>query len=278
MTQGTDDSTSERLGPVDGMNLDPLAYADEVERAARTSDWTVRYLSPMESGPRPWFQRAVPTDDSAPPRLYLSAGIHGDEISGPLALLEMIRHPGFFAGFEVTIFPILNPNGLARGLRTNRDEIDLNRDYRNSRSLEIKSHIETLLTLGRFDASMMLHEDYEGIGAYLYELNDTLDPRLGAKIIAAMGLHVPIDLRPEIEEAPARGGVISRRDLIKKLGRLEDRSEWAEATYLMLYHTNVSYTTETPKPFPIEARVKAHIAAVETLVNALKGKIDPLRG
>jgi hypothetical protein len=41
--------------------------------------------------------------------------------------------------------------------------IDLNRDYRNSRSLEIKAHIETLLTLGRFDASMMLHEDYEGI-------------------------------------------------------------------------------------------------------------------
>jgi hypothetical protein len=37
------------------------------------------------------------------------------------------------------------------------------------------------VTLGRFDASMMLHEDYEGFGAYLYELNDTLDPGLGAK-------------------------------------------------------------------------------------------------
>ena len=58
--------------------------------------------------------------------------------------------------------------------------IDLNRDYRNSRSLEIKGHIETLLTLGRFDASMMLHEDYEGIGAYLYELNDTLASKQAA--------------------------------------------------------------------------------------------------
>jgi protein MpaA len=106
----------------------------------------------------------------------------------------------------VTMFPILNPNGLARGVRTNRDGIDLNRDYRNSRSLETKSHIETLLTLGRFEASMMLHEDYDGIGAYLYELNDTLDPGLGAKIIAAMDLHVPVDLRPEIEEGVARGG------------------------------------------------------------------------
>jgi predicted deacylase len=41
---------------------------------------------------RPWFQRAAPSGDGSTPRLYLSAGIHGDEISGPLALLEMIRH------------------------------------------------------------------------------------------------------------------------------------------------------------------------------------------
>jgi hypothetical protein len=168
------------------------------------------------------------------------------------------------------MFPILNPNGLAHGVRTNRDEIDLNRDYRNPRSLEIKGHIDTLLTLGRFDASMLLHEDYEGIGAYLYELNNTLDPGLGAKIIAAMGRHVAIDLRPEIEEVPARGGVISRRDLVTKLGRLEDRLEWAEAAYLTVHHTEVSYTIETPKPFPIKARVNAQIAAVGTLMNALK--------
>ena len=260
---------------VHGMNLpttfDPIAYTGEVEEIARAGGWTVRHLPPMESGPRPWLQRAAPEGDRQLPRLYLSAGIHGDEISGPLALLEMIRRPGFFAALDVTMFPILNPNGLALGVRTNRDEIDLNRDYRNSRSLEIKSHIETLLTLGRFDASMLLHEDYEGIGAYLYELNDTLDPGLGAKIIAAMGLHVPIDLRPEIEEGVARGGIISRRDLIGKLGRLEDRPEWAEAIYLVVHHTDVSFTVETPKPFPIKARVKAHIAAVETLMNALKG-------
>src|SRR5580704_932791 len=151
-------------------NFNPIAYAGEVEEAARTADWTVRHLSPTESGPRLWFARAARAKDSVPPRLYLSAGIHGDEISGPWALLEMIRHPGFFSGFDVTIFPLLNPDGLARGVRTNRDGIDLNRDYRNSRSLEIKGHIETLLTLGRFDACLMLHEDYEGIGAYLYEL------------------------------------------------------------------------------------------------------------
>ena len=132
----------------------------------------------------------------------------------------------------MTIFPILNPNGLAVNLRGNSDGIDLNRDYRNSKSAEIQSHIEALKTLGRFHAAMMLHEDFEGIGAYLYELNDGLPPGLGGEIIAAMGRHVPIDMRPEIEEVPAHGGVLSRKDLIAKLGRIEDRPEWPEAIYL----------------------------------------------
>ena len=74
---------------------------------------------------------------------------------------------------------------------------------------------------------MMLHEDFEGIGAYLYELNDALPATLGSDIIAAMGKHVPIDLRPEIEEVIARDGVISRRDLLAKHGRIEGRTDAA---------------------------------------------------
>ncbi len=248
--------------------FDPAAYARDVEAAALADGWTVRHLSPTASGPRPWFTRAAKTGPGAP-AVYFSAGIHGDEISGPLALLELLRRPEFFAGFDVTLFPILNPNGLIKNVRTNDGGIDLNRDYRNSKSDEILSHIEALMTLGRFRAAMMLHEDWEGIGAYLYELNDELPPGLGTKIIAAMGRHVPIDLRPEIEEVPANGGVLSRKDLIAKLGPIEDRPEWPEAIYLSLNHTKVSYTTETPKPFPLELRVAAQIAAVSTLLGAL---------
>jgi len=124
--------------------------------------------------------------------------------------------------------------------------------------------------LDRFDAAMMLHEDFEGIGAYLYELNDALPPTLGAEIIAAMGRHVPIDVRPEIEEMPAHGGVISRNDIVALRGPIEDRPDWPEAIYLSVHHTRVSYTTETPKPFPIAQRVQAQIAAVETLLRALQ--------
>lgn len=250
--------------------FDPLAFAQDAEQAARADGWIVRHLSPTASGPRPWFQRAAKTGPGAP-SLYFSAGIHGDEISGPLALLELLRRPGFFAAFDVTLFPILNPDGLVKNLRHNAGGIDLNRDYRNSKSDEIASHIKALQSLGRFAASMMLHEDFEGIGAYLYELNDELRPTLGAEIIAAMGRHVPIDMRPVIEEVGAIGGVLQRKDLVAKLGPIEDRPEWPEAIYLTQFHTRVSYTTETPKPFPLADRIAAQIAAVQTLMDAVRG-------
>src|SRR5271156_5826738 len=118
------------------MAFDPPSYARDVEEAARADGWTIRHLSPTASSPRPWLQRAAKTGPGVA-RVYLSAGIHGDEISGPLALLKMLRRPDFFAAFEVTIFPMLNPDGLARNVRGNADGIDLNRDYRDSKSTEI---------------------------------------------------------------------------------------------------------------------------------------------
>ena len=249
-------------------HFDPAAYVRDIEEAARAGDWTIRYLSPCASSTRPWLHRPARTASDAP-RFYLSTGIHGDELAGPAALLEMLRQPDFFASYETTIFPILNPDGLARGIRGNADGIDLNRDYRDPQSEEIAGHLAALKTLGRFDAAMFLHEDFEGIGAYIYELNESLSSTLGSDIIAAMGRHVPIDLRPEIETRPANGGVISRRDIALKDARIEEHREWPEAIYLSVHHTQLSYTTETPMPLPLEQRVKAQIAAVMALLEAL---------
>ena len=253
--------------------FDPVAFAREIEDAALDGDWTIRHLSPTEAGPRPWLHRVARTGPGAP-TVYLSAGIHGDEVSGPFALLEMLRQADFFKAFEVTMFPMLNPEGLVRNVRENAVGIDLNRDYRHSKSAEILGHIEVLKTLGRFDAAMMLHEDFEGVGAYVFELNDEDPPVLGQKIIAAMARHVPIDTRTEIDEFPSRNGVISRRDIARLRGPIENRPDWPEAIYLSMNHTKMSYTTETPKPFPLTQRVQAQIAAVETVLEEMgeKGK------
>jgi protein MpaA len=252
--------------------FEPAPFVRQVEEAARAGGWTINYLSPCPSSTRPWLHRAArvaPASDKSSPRFYLSAGIHGDETAGPLAVLEMLRQPGFFDGIDTTIFPILNPEGLARATRVNLGQIDLNRDYKNTKSEEIRGHLAVLTTLGRFDVAMMLHEDYEGTGAYLYELNDGPIPDLGPRIIAALREHVPIDERPEIEEVSAHGGILQRAELIRKMGPIEDRPEWPEAIYLSINHTKVSYTTETPMLQPLPARVAAQVAAVRAVVGAL---------
>lgn len=251
-------------------SFDPHDYAEHLESLGHDIGWEVHHLNPIAGYTRPWLRRQLGPEA---PHLYLSAGIHGDEIAGPNAILEMldiIISPDFFRGLSVTLFPLLNPVGLAKGTRGNGDGIDLNRDYRNPKTAEIAGHVEVLKTLGRFDAALCLHEDFEGIGAYLYELNETLPPALGQKIIAAMGRSVPIDLRPEIEDVPASGGILSRKDLLLKHGPIEDRAEWPEALYLTQNHTSVSYTTETPLPFTITRRVLAQVNATEALLNALR--------
>lgn len=253
----------------------PADHVREVEAAARDGGWTIRYLSPTPVSTRPWLERRarVRSEGKEPPRLYLSAGIHGDEVAGPLAVLEMLRQPDFFSRTDTTIFPILNPEGLARVTRGNYAGIDLNRDYRGPKSTEIRGHLSVLPTLGRYEVAMMLHEDFEGKGAYLFELNDGPIADLGARIVASMRKHVPIDERPQIDEFEASGGIILRAKIIEKMGPIENRIDWPEAIYLSLNHTRVSFTTETPMLQPLEKRVAAQIAAVQTVVQIITNGI-----
>src|SRR5210317_1801497 len=49
------------------------------------------------------------------PVVYLSAGIHGDEPAGPLALLDLMREGFFTPHIDWALCPALNPTGLAEG-------------------------------------------------------------------------------------------------------------------------------------------------------------------
>jgi len=61
------------------------------------------------------------------------AGFHGNEKIGVTVAHALCReldiHPSFLRGRRVVIVPILNPDGYARGRRTNAAGIDLNRNF-----------------------------------------------------------------------------------------------------------------------------------------------------
>jgi len=198
------------------------------------------------------------------PRIYLSAGIHGDEPAPPLALLRLLDQ-GFFDQRAVWfVCPLLNPTGFPYGTRENANGHDLNRDYRLAKTVEIVAHLRWLETQPSFDLGLCLHEDWEATGTYLYELNPHQRPSLAEPIIAAIAKNYQIDPAEMIDGRPARGGII-RPDTDPATREL-----WPEAIYLRAHHTTLNYTIETPSGHPLEARIDAQCLAVETAVSCLK--------
>ncbi|HSI86163.1 MAG TPA: M14 family metallocarboxypeptidase, partial [Candidatus Methylacidiphilales bacterium] len=219
--------------------------------------WEIGYLSPSEQGhPRPWFKRWQ--TDAMAPTLYVSTGTHGDEPSGPYAMLELLEDPTVFQGLNVALFPMINPDGHAVGKRENANGIDVNRDYFRLASTEARGHVEALKTLPAFDAYLCLHEDYEARGAYVFELNlkERQSPTLD--LVMAMSQHIPIELAATIDDFPALQGVILRTDA----HRHQMREDWPEALYLSYHHADMGYTTETPSMLPLPGRVAAQAGAV----------------
>jgi len=194
-------------------------------------------------------------------KIYLSTGIHGDEPAGPLAALRLLQENQWPANVELWFCPCLNPIGFVLNRRENADGRDLNRDYRHLETTEVRAHIAWLQRQPQFDLCLCLHEDWESHGFYVYELNPENRPSLAEAMIARIAEICPIDPSEIIEDRPARGGII-RPNLDP-----HTRPQWAEAFYLIVNKTRLSYTLEAPSDFPLTTRVNSLIAGVNAALS-----------
>lgn len=188
----------------------------------------------------------------------VSAGIHGDEPAGPLALLHWLARGAPDPGVEWTIFPLLNPTGWDAGTRECSAGVDLNRDYHFLSQPEVRSHVEWLERRGaRFDWAVCLHEDWEAKGFYLYEVGLPEATRIGRGILRTVDGVLAVETAPEIDGMPSVHG------LIAPSGDLSRRGEtWPEALRLIRNHTPLCHTFETPSGVPLAKRMAAHIAGL----------------
>ncbi len=203
------------------------------------------------------------------PWIYLASGVHGDEPAGPLALLRLVREKFFSEQYNWLICPAINPGGLQAKTRECPAGIDVNRDYRDPKSIEAKQHLAFLLgeqAAGRpgYALSILLHEDWESQGFYMYELNRQKTPLLAPKILAAVEPICGVDHSPVIEGMDAKNGLITR-----PIEGFEDRPLWPEALWLVMNRTDHNMTLEAPSAQPLEPRVAALCAAVRTAVQAM---------
>ena len=196
-------------------------------------------------------------------RLYISAGIHGDEPAGPRAALELVQENHWPDTLDVWLCPCLNPTGFPLNTRENAAGLDLNRQYLEPQAEEIRAHTAWLLQQPSFDLTLCLHEDWEANGFYVYELNLDGAPAFAEAIIRKVAAVCPIDHSPVIEGRPAAGGIIHPS------ADLTLRPQWPEAFYLVSHKTRVSCTLEAPSDYPLSTRVAALKAGVNAALEIL---------
>lgn len=233
--------------------LDPRATATRLAAAARAAGFDVESFGEAAGCPLLALTRRAP---GPRPRVYVSAGIHGDEPAGPLALAEMLEAGAFDDRAVWFLCPLLNPAGFRAGTRENAEGVDLNRDYRATRSDEIRRHIAWLRRQPNFDLALCVHEDWEARGYYLYEQNPLGRPSLAEPMLEAVARGCPIDPSDLIDGREARAGII--RPLLDPA----QRELWPEAIYLRAHHSRLIYTIESPSGFPLAQRIAAHRAAL----------------
>ena len=199
------------------------------------------------------------------PVVYISAGMHGDEPAGPLALLKMMED-GWLAGdFHWLICPALNPGGLALGIRENREGRDMNRDYLIQQSLEIAAHTRWLSRKPLPSLFVSLHEDWETQGFYFYEINLGADDQERSRsILDSVAPFFQAEAGPEIDghEARAPGWIFHCAE-----ADLPDA--WPEAIWLAKKGCPLSFTFETPSQAELTQRVRAHIAGLGSILGSL---------
>jgi hypothetical protein len=105
-----------------------------------------------------------------------------------------------------------------------------------------------------------LHEDWESMGFYFYEINlGDDDPERARLILEAVSPWFPPETGPEIDgHLPREAGWIyhpAEPDLPEG---------WPEAIYLAKMGCPISFTFETPSHAALGQRVAAHMAAVRT--------------
>jgi len=191
------------------INITQVLY--DIEQLAATTGWERDPLRVSEKNALPAFRRLGPRGShtakagaarTTQRQIYLSGGIHGDEPAGPLAILKLFQQNQWPDDLGFWIIPCLNPGGFLLSRRENEDGMDLNRDYRSPKTELVRAHVAWLNHQPRFDVTLLLHEDWESSGFYLYELNPELKPSISDAIIDKVKEVCPINTSPVIEGRP----------------------------------------------------------------------------
>ncbi len=229
--------------------FDPSSYLEIFEAVARRHGLSGLDLASTDVGPVRIWTRESTNKKSA--TVFISAGMHGDEPAGPLAVLEWLKQCELSPTINWVLTPALNPTGLKKRTRDNCDCIDLNRDFHRCQSEEVCALMRWWESHGTHcDFHFSLHEDWEAEGFYLYAINTSDQRCFGKEILqrlkafARLQTHGPVD--DHLLAAPG---------LIAHPPQPDEPEGWPEAIWLVHRGPTRSYTFEAPGAFSPDERI-----------------------
>lgn len=217
-------------------------------------------LGTLHSLPKYLF--AGPGDARSYLRVGIFAGIHGDEESGVLAAVELLErleaNPELARGYELFVYPVVNPGGYGENTRWSRSGLDLNREFwKNSEEVEVQV-IERQLEKLQFNGLIALHSDDTSEGLYGFVKGHELTRHVLEPALEAAGRHLPRNFDKSIDNFEANNGIIDRG----YSGILSAPPEQTPQPFEIVF--------ETPHQAPMEKQIEAHVAAVLAILDRFK--------
>lgn len=213
-------------------------------------------------------------------QVFLSAGIHGDEVAGIFSLLDFLDQDacGYLDRYSFVALPCLNPSGFEGDERHNYLGLNINRDFicrsRTHEAQLVKMFMRRLNR--RYVFCLNAHEDptdrsTDGFTIednptefYLYLVSPSM--RLGHTIMSRMRRRgYQVCRRERIYGDRAKSGIVwwagSHDPEYRENDTLENH---------FLKYTSHSIAPETPTCWALEDRIDAHKLIIYTAIEYLK--------
>ena len=207
--------------------------------------------------------RGGATSPSAP-RLLVASGFHGEEPAGPWGLLEFLEaaDQALLSRVRLTVLPLINVTGFRAGTRLNIHGENPNRGYLglpgenpSHEGRQLLAHRDLLLEAGR-DGLLTCHEDVLLSHGYVYSCERAAAPGAFSRtLLAANAAFFPVHADGAVDGCPIAGGIVF------------NHHDGSFESWLMELGVARAACVETPGQHPIERRIAAQRAMIETFLN-----------
>lgn len=224
-----------------------------------------------QAGSHPLQLLQSPGQKGGLPNLLISAGFHGEESAGPWGLLYFLSQldSAVFERVNLSLLPLVNPTGFAKGHRFNELGENPNRGFYvengkpkvgedTSHEGKILMDHAHLLQVASRDGILTCHEDVLMHDTYVYSFEPRQTPgRLSHALRDALGQYFPIAADGHIDECPVQDGVIF------------NHFDTSFESFLVRSGARVGCCSETPAQQKLDQRILANAAVMSTFLDLL---------